>query len=319
MAGETTGGDTGTTGGESGTQDAAPVIDYGEILAQQQHELARTGKTVESLRGELGKSHETMDRVRKAFAGEKEEQLSPYQARMREFDDLDTYLQQEARTSEKNGGTGLPITTKIGKQLVSYAKESEARAEKLEQELTQIKDAIKRQQNPAFQGLERAAFIMEGMVDDGLEQMYGKDQQSRQIRAAQFNAVTARINEEIKDLMKNDPEALLKVQRNPKIMRNMVNHFMSEMLPPKVRTMLEDQRIKDEPMAPQQLFQAFAEAREAYEDAQSKGDKRSAQQYSNLMTDLRQDILAQQISGKRGGTVDKPSLNSLFAGVMGGR
>ncbi len=304
------GGDTGAPA-DAGS-DGGQVQDYGEILAQHQSELARTGKTVESLRAELNQSHGVLSRVQKAFAGDEGEKLTPYQQRMREFDELSQYLDQETLENQKRGGAGLPITAKIGKQLASYGKQAEERAERLERELAEIKETIKRQQNPAFAGLERAAFIMEGMVEDGLQHLYGADQNSKQIRAAQFNAVTARINEEIKDLMKNDPEALLKVQRNPKIMRNMVNHFMAEMLPPKVRSMMDDERIKNEEFSPQQLYQAFAEAREQWEAAQSKGDKRAESHYSNLMTSIRQDILAAQQSSRRGGTVEKPSLNRLF-------
>lgn len=293
-------------------QDNGQVIDYGEMLRNQQDELARTGKTVEELRQELGKSHGVLGRVQKAFSGEEEEKLTPYQQRMREFDELATYLDQQSLESQKQGGQGLPITTKIGKQLATYGKEAEARAEKLEQEVAALKDAMKRQQNPAFQGLERAAFIMEGMVDEGLESLYGADANSKNIRAAQFNAVTARINSEIKDLMKNDPEALLKVQRNPKIMRKMVNHFMAEMLPPKVREMMDQERIQNTPMDVRDLYQAFAEAREQWQEAQSKGDEKSETQYSNLMTSIRHDILATQQGARRGGTPDKPSLNQLF-------
>ncbi len=250
--------------------------------------------------------------MQKAFSGEQEEKLSPYQQRQREFDDLTAYLDQEARNNEKQGGQGLPITTKIGKQLAAYGKEAEARAEQLAGELAEIKAQLKRQQNPAFQGLERAAFIMEGMVDDALGSMYGEEAGSKPIRAAQFNAVTARINEEIKDLMKNDPEALLKVQRNPKIMRNMVNHFMAEMLPPKVRQMMDQERIQNEVMPVQQLYQAFAEARDQWQEAQASGDSKAEAHFSNLMTSVRHDILAAQQGARRGGTPDKPSLNQLF-------
>jgi hypothetical protein len=294
------------------------VIDYGEILARHQSELARSGKTVEELRNELGKTHGTIDRVRKAFVGDDEtEKQSPYQRRIASYNDLGKYLQQEALENQKKGGQGLPVTTKIGQQLVELGLESEQRAETLERELAEIKAKLKRQENPAWQGLERAAFIMEGMVDEGLESLYGTAGESKQIRAAQFNAVTARINAEIQDLMKNDPEALLKVQRNPKVMRRMVNHFMAEMLPPKVRSMLDDERIKNEPFESRDLMQAFAEAREAWETALEAGNDKDATQYSNLMTSIRHDILATQQAGRRS-SPEKPSLNQLFRNSVGG-
>lgn len=296
---------------QGGGDDGGPAIDFGEILAQHQSELARTGKTVEDLRAELGKSKGDMDRVRKAFVGEDEGQKqSPYQRRMSAYEDLGKYLQQEALENQRQGGKGLPITSKIGQQLVELGVESEKRAEVLERELSEIKAKLKRQENPAWQGLERAAFIMEGMVSEGLESLYGGAAGSKQIREAQFNAVTARINSEIQDLMKNDPDALLKVQRNPKIMRKMVNHFMAEMLPPKVRTMLDDERIKNEPFEARDLVQAFAEAREQWEAALESGNEKQATEFSNLMTSIRHDILATQQSSRR--QSEKPSLNQLF-------
>jgi hypothetical protein len=300
-------------------EDNGQVLDYGEILAQHRAELAQTGKTVQELRAELNRSHGVIGRVQKAFSGDTDERLTPSQQRMREFDELAQYLDQEALENQRGGGKGLPITTKIGKQLATYGKEAEARAERLEQEISELKQAMKRRENPAFQGLERAAFVMEGMVEEALESLYGAEAGAKGIRESQFNAVTARINDEIKDLMKNDPNGLLKVQRNPKVMRKMVNHFLAEMLPPKVRTMLDDERIKNEPILPRELWQAFSEAKEAYQEAESRGDAKTAAQYSALMTDIRHDILSNQISGRRGGTAEKPSLNNLMTGFIGGR
>jgi hypothetical protein len=288
------------------------AIDYSDILAQFQ----KRDQTIESLQSELGKTKETWGRVQKAFTGEPEQKPSPYQARMQSFDELGAYLQEQALEDQRHGGKGLPITTKIGQQLVQYGKEAEARAEKLEQELAEIKRDLKRSQNPAYQGLERAGLAMEGMVEEALEQMYGAEASSQGIRASWFNAVTSRINDEIKDLMKNDPQALLKVQRNPKIMRKMVNHFMAEALPPKVRNMLEEQQIKETEIPPQELWSAFAEAREKYESAQRDGNDAAVTHWSNIMTDIRRDILANQVSGKRG---DSRSLNTLFANSVGGR
>ncbi len=299
-----------SSGGEGQGQDGG-VVDFGEILAQHQSELARTGKTVEALRGELAKRDTQFDRVRKAFSGDDGEKLTPRQQRMQHFDALAAEMEQVSKDH------GLPLTTKIGKEFATATKEMMAENDSLRQELDQIKESIKRQQNPAFQGLERAAFIMEGMVEDALGQMYGQEDGSRPIRAAQFNAVTARINEEIKDLMKNDPDTLLKVQRNPKVMRNMVNHFMAEMLPPKVRGMMEDEQIRNTPMSQQELWQAFSEARDGYNSATEGGRKKEAEHFSNLITDLRREILSNQISGRKGGTPDKPSLNSLMSQVYG--
>ena len=283
-----------------GADDSGPVVDFGELLAQHQ---SQTGKTVDALRAELEQSRGVLGRVQKAFTGETDKKLTAHEQRRQQLDQFQAYLADK--------GKDLPLTSKIGQEFADFARSTVERNEQLESELAEIKAAIKKQQNPAFQGLERAAFNMEGMVEDALSSMYGGTDDSKKIRSAQFNAVTARINDEIKDLMKNDPEALLKIQRNPKIQRQMVNHFMAEMLPPKVRTMLDDQRIQNEPMSTTDLYTAFAEAKEQWQEAQASGNERAEAEYSSLMTSIRQDLLAAQQGGRRTNP-DRPSLNQLF-------
>lgn len=289
---------------ESQSHDGQSVVDYGEILARHQGELART-------RSDLDRSNEVLTRVQKAFSGDQKE-LPAHEQRMRDFDDLGSYLDQEALEDQKKGGRGLPITTKIGKQLVTFGKEAEARAAKLERELEDLKAQVKRQQNPAFQGLERAGFIMEGMLDEGLKHLYGADPAAKQVRASQFEAVSRLIHEEMVDLAKNDPDGLLQVQRNPKIQRRMVNHFMAQVLPPKVREMMDNDRLKNEPTTSRDLMQSFAEARQEWQAAQAEGDERKEAYYSSLMDELRPQILMSQQDGQRTRNPDKPSLNQLF-------
>ncbi len=308
MAGENTE-NTGTTETPgAGADDSA--VDYAEILQQQQQALQQTGKTVEELRRQLGDSHETMTRVKDAFAGKQAPEVNPYQAKISQYEELQNYYAEEALKHQRAGGSGMPLTTKAGLELAKLGIESERRAESLQKELNDIKLRLDKQSNPNLQGLERAAHVMEGMVSDGLEQMY-PGQDSRQIRAAQYDAITHRINAEIKDLMKNDPDTLLRIQRDPKHMRSMVNHFMAEILPPKVRTMLEDQRIQETPMDVRELYSAFGEAKEQLEAAMKKDDKKATHEASRWMDKIRQDILAVQYGGRKNNP-DRPSLNQLM-------
>lgn len=276
-----------------------PVVDYSELLSQ----VENTGKTVETLRADLARERTTNERVRRAFTGEDEKKKTPSQQRIEAYRDFQKSLEEETQGR-------YPVTEKLGRKLSEIGAESEERFAKQEEEIERLKEELKRSRNPAYQGLERAAFIMEGMVDDALVSLYGSEPNSKGIRSAQFNAVTSRINEEIRDLLKNDPDALLQVQRNPKVMRNMVNHFMAEMLPPKVRERMEEDRIKSEPMDASELYQAFAEARDNMNEAEQNGDEKAAAHYSNMMTEIRRDILGHQYQSRREG---KPtSINKLM-------
>lgn len=312
---------------QTGTGDGN-AIDYGELLEQQRAELGRQGQTVENLRKELESSNTTINRVRKAFSNESEKKPSPSEERRQRFNEMRAYLEEQSLEDQKRGGAGLPVTTKIGKELADFGLAAEERAEKLQERIDQLEEMMKLSRNPAYAGLERAAFAMEGMIDEALAQMYGDEDTSRPIRSSQFNAVTARINDELKSMINSkdpkDKEDLLKIQRNPKVMRQMVNHFLAEMLPPKVRQQMDHERMMNQPQSQRDLMQAFVEAREALAEAHEKGDKRQQDYYSNLMTDIRRDILANQMGARRkSGQNEQESLNGLMrsfgGGFLGGR
>lgn len=305
--------------GSSGQESNSPVVDYSQILQQHRDEIVRTKDQASALERELKDTRSTVDKVRKAFSNEQEEKLTPAQQRMQRFQELQNYLQEEALANKAAGGGGFPVTTKIGLELAEFGRQAVEENQNLRQELDELKQKVDRQQNPAWQGLERMAQAGEGMIQDALEQMYGTGKDTESIRAAQFNAVTARINEEIKDLLKNEPQTLAKIQRDPKKIRSMVNHFMAEMLPPKVRQMMDEQRIQNEEIPVTDLYQALQEAKEGMEEAQKAGDEKAEAHYSGLFTQIRRDILGHQLGSRRGGTPDKPTLNRLMSSFGGGR
>lgn len=306
------GGDGGDGGGES--------IDYGEILARQEQQISQQGQLVTSLRGELGKRDDEWKRIKRAFTGEQEEKLTPTQIRRQKFQALTQELEDSAKESLRLGRNGMPHTVKIGKELAQYAIDADERNEQLAKEVRELKERLDRQQTPEFAALERTAFLMEGMVEEALTALYGEGKDSAQIRSAQYDSVTRLINEELKDLIKNDREALRKVQRNPKVMRNMVNHFMKQILPPKVRELLETQALENEPDSPQGLLSSLSEAREKYEEALAKGDSKQADYWSNIMTRVRQDFLSAQYGGaKSGAGGERRSINNLISEFIGGK
>lgn len=287
-------------------------LDWAQALQHQKQAFQQQGKTVESLQRQLGENNQVLGRVKQAFTGESEKEVDPYDAAIAENEQFMDYFLQQGLEAER-AGKPMPLTVTLGTKLAQANIAAANDRKRMEGQIAQLQQQMRRQQNPNFQGLERASQIMEGMIDDSLTQMYGEDAGSSKIKSAQFNAVTARVNEEIKDLMQNDPDTLIKIQRNPKLMRNMVNHFMSEMLPPKVRSMLEEQHVQNTPMSTQELYSAFTEARKHMEEAERNDDPRAVHEYSKLMDSIRQDILADQYGGRRNAA--NPSLNRLLTGT----
>lgn len=303
------------------TTENQPSIDYGEILARQENALSQQGQLITSLRGELGKRDQTWNKVREAFTGETDKKLTPAQERQQRMRGLVAKVQNDAQESLRAGLSGMPHTVKITEELAQYVADADERADRLESQLAKAIERLDRQQNPAFAAMERAGFIMEGMVDESLIALYGEGPDTERVRGAQYDAITALINAELKELIASkkpeDKTALLKIQRNPKVMRSMVNHFAAQVIPPKVRAAMDQERIENEPDTAEGLISALAEAKEEYEKALENDDHKRAQYYSNLVTKIRQDFLAFQQYGKKSQGGGK-SINSLVQNFIGG-
>lgn len=294
--------------GES-SGDEGGVVDYAQILAEQNQALSQQSKTVDQLRRQLGESSETMSRVKKAFTGEQEQRVDPSQARINEHEQFLDYFLQQGLEAERRGQP-IPLTVTLGSKLAQENIASEKRAAKLEAKLAQLEGKINRQEDTGYRLTDQAAAVMEGMLQEGLAQVYGDDESSERTRAAQFEAVAGRISEEIKDLMKNDPKVWDKVRRNPASLRKMVNHFVGELIPPKARQMLENQRIQDVEQSTDELYIAFNQAKQMLENA---GSDREIHEYTRVMDSIRQDIIGRQYGGG-GSRNGQPSLNKLLTG-----
>lgn len=297
------------------------TIDYGEILARQENALAQQGQLITSLRGELGKRDQTWNKVKEALTGEPQQRLTPAQERQQRMRGLVAKVKEDAQESLRAGLSGMPHTVKVTEELAEYVSAADERADRLEAELRKAIERLDRQQNPAFAAMERAGFIMEGMVDESLVALYGDGPETEKVRGAQYDAITALINQEIKDLIASkkpeDKAALLKIQRNPKVMRSMVNHFAAQVIPPKVRAAMDQERLENEPDTAEGLISALAEAKQEYEKASEAGDAKRADFYSNLITKIRRDFLAFQQYGKKNQSGGQ-SINSLVQNFIGG-
>jgi uncharacterized coiled-coil protein SlyX len=300
------------------------VQDWGAALAAQEAALnqngnliAQQGSIITALREELNRNNQQMTRVQKAFSGEPDKKLSKVEERGQRLSGLTTMLRRDREESLRQGLNGMPHTVRIGEELAAYAAEADAEKEALAAQVRALTERLDRQQNPMFAGLERAAFYMEGMVDEAIEQLYGKGADTKNIRAAQYDAITKMLNDEIRDIIKSeDRAALLKIQRSPDVMRRMVNHFVKQVVPPKVREMIEAEELAAQPDDPSELLQVLNEAKQKYNAALVADDNRQADFWSNQIDEIRQKFLAAQYGGKKQG--GKPSINAMVGSYLGG-
>ncbi len=302
---EQSAGASGSSENSSGS-DEGGAVDYGEILQSHEQAFKQQSKTVDQLRRSLDQSTETMGRVKRAFAGDDPPEQNPLEAAIKGHEELMDYFLQQGLEAERQG-RAIPLTVTLGTKLAQQGIEAEKRYAKLEAKFEKLNRSVQRQEDPNFQLTDRAAAAMEGMLQDGLSQVYGGDPSSERTRNAQFAAVAGRITEEIQDLQKNDPGTWDKIRRNPAAMRKMVNYFVQDQLPPRVREMLENQRVQDTVMTTRELHSAFAQANDARLNTENE---REAEQYSNIMDSIRQEIIARQYG--KGRRNENPSLNELL-------
>jgi len=283
---------------DSGNDYGTQIEEFGSVLSRQQAELNRSGETIKSLRGELDKNSSITEKLRKVFVGD-DEAPDPYKQRSASFEALAAELDREALEDQKRGGKGLPLTTKIGKELSEFARATLTQNQKLEQDIKELKNKVDVQSNPAVQNMQRITMVADNMTDEALEVMYpGED--SAQVRQFMGDSVRTMINKEIRQMVKNNEMDDIKKLNNPKAVRGMVNHFMAQILPPKAREILENERIQNEPANPKDLMIAFREASTNLENAETDKERNH---WDKIVTSLRQDFLAETMG--KGGSINK--------------
>ena len=283
---------------DGGTDYGTQIEEFGSVLSRQQAELNRSGETIKSLRGELDKNSSITEKLRKVFVGD-DEAPDPYKQRSASFEALAAELDREALEDQKRGGKGLPLTTKIGKELSEFARATLTQNQKLEQDIKELKNKVDVQSNPAVQNMQRITMVADNMTDEALEVMYpGED--SAQVRQFMGDSVRTMINKEIRQMVKNNELDDIKKLNNPKAVRGMVNHFMAQILPPKAREILENERIQNEPANPKDLMIAFREASTNLENAETDKERNH---WDKIVTSLRQDFLAETMG--KGGSINK--------------
>jgi len=279
--------------------------DYSEILAHQQAQQAANSKTIGRLQQQIAESEKQTQRLKKAFLGEDEKPVTESEQRIADHEQMLDYFLQEGIEGEREGRP-IPLTVTVGTKLAQLGIESEKRLVAQQRQIEQLQAQIGKLADPNFKLTDNAASIMEGMLDDSLSRIYGSDPAQGPVIKAQFDAIANRIGMEIRELQKEEPETWDKIRRNPRYQRNMVNHFVSEMLPPKVRAMMENEELQNTPLTDDELWEAFQEARVQVESAETEAE---ALQFSNVMDEIRQELISRRY-GTEGG--DKRSLNKII-------
>jgi hypothetical protein len=243
----------GSEASSSGEQSQQP----GQSAAEYMRELQSMRGEVESLKAEKNGLTAKFERVSKAFSdkdgGDDRADEDP-DARF-----LDTYL-EAALEDQKQGGKGLPLTTKL-------AMETAALKKQLREMQAELKRHGQRQDfmaSPDTKYDTDAYSTIDMQVQEAVEGMYGE------VPPHLFDAITKDISNEIKNLKKNNPEAWNQIRRNPEYLKRLGMHFVEKAIPPKARQMLQAEKERNTPMSMSEMRQAMKEADEI-RDPQARG------------------------------------------------
>lgn len=201
---------------------------------------------------------------------------------------LDYYLSQ-AIEAEK-AGRPLPLTTNLAVSHFQSQIENHQRQTELMRTIDELKNQVQAANDPS-RALDNQAYAnIDTSIMKGLSQFYGDDPTMDRVKGAQFRAVSGLIVDEIKNLRQENPRAWDQVRRDPGAQQRMVNHFLMQYQPPRVRQMIETQRMQDTPMNNEDLVHAFREANQI-EDPHTR---------AKVQTQIRQQILKRAVQGDAG-------------------
>lgn len=281
----------------TGANDQVPnenLPNYDDIIAEQVNELTGQKKIIENLKSELDGTKNVLGRMRDIFAPP--EKKTKEVAKIDEMAELDRLLDEAALEDQKRGGKGLPLTTKIGKNLSDFARTAIEKNTHLERELLDLKRRVETESSPAYRDFQKVLGGAETFVEDALEELY-PGTEHKDVKGYQAQAIMDLVRKEIKEMVDKNETDNIKKLKNPKVVRNMVNHMMAQILPPKVRTMMDNERIANTPETEESLLTSLKEVQEKFKKAESK---REQEQYGRIAKEIRGKYFAAKMHASKG-------------------
>ncbi len=202
---------------------------------------------------------------------------------------MDYYLEQAIEAKTK--GAPIPLTTNLAiksfENMIALHKHNEALQSRLDAMEAQIKQA----NDPQAPINNMAYATMETFLQSAVEGMYGNAPQGEGVRRSIHDAAVNLITANLKELQAKAPGTWDRVRRNQGELQKLVNAAIRQIVPPKAMELMEHDTLVNTEMSVGELRQAFEEAKAIKNPLERR----------QLMTQIRQDILAQTIAPQKGG------------------
>lgn len=212
------------------------------------------------LKGAVEKSNKTLTRLQAALRDEEDSEESEED----KDDRLLKMFREAAEDDRKNGGKGLPLTTKLAEENIQLRK----MLRELKTDIGALKETQKTTSSPEFKYDQDAFSKIDMEVQQGISKIYGEIDQHL------YEAVAKDINKEVQRLKKEQPKIWEEIRRDTDKLRRMSMHFVEMKIPPRAREMLREEQERATPMSLGELKKAFKEA-DAIKDPRSRAEVRT--------------------------------------------
>lgn len=215
------------------------------------------------LKGAVEKSNKTLTRLQTALRDEADGEGGDESDEEKD-DRLLKMFREAAEDDRKNGGKGLPLTTRLAEENIQLRK----MLREIKTDLGTLKETQKATSSPEYKYDQDAFSKIDMEVQEGISKIYGEIDQHL------YEAVTKDINKEIQRLKKDSPQTWEEIRRNPADIRKMSMYFVEKKIPPRAREMLREEQERATPMTLGELKKAFKEA-DAIKDPRSRAEVRT--------------------------------------------
>lgn len=249
-----------------------------------------SSRTLDVLRKKTESQEQMLGKLRQVFAPEQSapKPQDAIKSQIAEKEKLLDYYIQQGFEADK-AGTPIPLTIDNGiRQLqleIRYLQETG----EMRSELEQLKARLAASSSPDHQLNQSAYQNMDGYLIKALDTMYGPGQEHGFAKSGQWQSCIGQMKNIVQDLQQNKPEVWDQVRRSPEKLQRLVNHVVTQNMPPRARQIIETERLRSEPMTEGELWKAFGEAKNIESPAERK-----------KWTDkIRHQILALKYNGRR--------------------
>lgn len=265
--------------------------DYKKMFQSRDQELSRTkeelkgyGSKLEDVTRKFEESSSFLERIKQAVSPSESAEPDPTVGWQKEIDKIvKTALEHE------RAGRPIPLTAQTAITLyedkIRHYKESKEHKELIKKLQTQV-DGLA---DPEAEVDRQAAAHINSTVAQYLERLYGNSADTITTRSAQYDAITRQIRVEAQKLAKEFPEQWEMLRRDRVRQENLVKFVVEKNQPPKVRQILEQEKLQNSPITTEDLWTNLRRAREL-KDPKDRDRAVSA---------IRQEILSRSFGGEK--------------------